>query len=343
MVLESSTRRITRCSKTSAQSSGPARATAPSAKAFMLVFAAKWKRWAPCVTPTSSALDDAGTDSDGPFLVMEFLDGESLSGLVSRHRRLPVAEACELIRQAAIGLQVAHESGLIHRDVKPSNLMLARTSSSRALVVVIDWGLVKRTCAAGPDGAVPSDSLTPSKIAMGTADYIAPEQARDARAVDIRADVYSLGVTLFCLLAGKPPFHGRSDVEKMMAHQFEAFPPLGNVRADVPPPLQVILNRMVEKNPVLRFATPGDVAAALQSYCCPESRLIDLLERAVTSQPPKPPRPPRPLLPWLIAAACLLVAASVSLGLLLRGKNGNAPIAEDIPARSATARRLRLP
>ena len=116
----------------------------------------------------------------------------------------------------------------------------------------------------------PTDTLTPANVAMGTADYIAPEQARDARSVDIRADVYSLGVTLYYLLAGRPPFHGRSATEKLLAHQNEAFPSLASVRGDIPGKLLGILKQMVEKNPARRFATPGDAAAALQPFCCPE-------------------------------------------------------------------------
>ena len=98
---------------------------------------------------------DAGTDNDGPYLVMEFLDGESLNGIVSNRGQLPVPQACELMRQAALGLHAAYECGLVHRDVKPSNLMLARANSGHARVVVIDWGLVKRTREVGWDDALP--------------------------------------------------------------------------------------------------------------------------------------------------------------------------------------------
>jgi tRNA A-37 threonylcarbamoyl transferase component Bud32 len=242
---------------------------------------------------------DAGTDADGPYLVTEYLDGESLSSLVLRHRRLPVADACELVRQAALGLQAAHERGLVHRDIKPSNLMLARTGTGAARVVVIDWGLVKE--AGTPD--VPADDLTGMRTGMGTPDYIAPEQIRDAHAVDIRADVYSLGATFYCLLAGRAPFH-----------EHEAFPRLG---PDAPRKLTAVLNRMVEKDPARRFATPGEVAAALRPFCRSEQGLLALLGSDV---PADPPELPRRRIGWLLAVAVGLLVLATALGLMLWGR-----------------------
>lgn len=151
---------------------------------------------------------DAGEDEEGPYLVMEFLEGATLSALVKRRGPMPVPEACEMVRQAALGLQAAHERGMVHRDVKPGNLLLARVPGA-ARVVVIDWGLVRWTDSA-PDA---DGELTRAGGAMGTPDYMAPEQAQDARSADTRADVYGLGTTLYFLLAGKPPFHGRPRAE----------------------------------------------------------------------------------------------------------------------------------
>src|SRR5207302_1410003 len=139
---------------------------------------------------------------------------------------------------------------------------------------VIDWGLVKRT--ADKDSASgPPDELTVSQSAMGTPDYIAPEQIHDARSADIRADIYSLGTTLYCLLAGEPPFHDRAYLQKMLGHESEAFPPLKERRSDVPRPLIAIIEKMVAKEPNDRFATPRDVVEALQPFCCgDDSRLL---------------------------------------------------------------------
>ncbi len=227
---------------------------------------------------------DAGEDAEGPYVVTEYLDGESFSSLATRLCMLPVPEACELIRQAALGLQAAHARGLVHRDVKPSNLMLARDGTTGARVVVIDWGLVK---AAG-DG--PTVRLTQLHTEMGTLDYISPEQIRDAHTVDIRADIYSLGATLYCLLAGQPPFAGRSDDEKRQAHEREKFPRLDRVRPSVPRQVLDILEKMVKKNPAERYQTPGEVANALQPFgCAGPHLLLALLAPAPSRAPPQHP------------------------------------------------------
>jgi serine/threonine protein kinase len=217
---------------------------------------------------------DAGADADGPYLVTEYLDGESLSSLVARHRQLPVSEACELIRQVALGLQTAHEAGMVHRDIKPSNLMLTRASAGTARTVVIDWGLVKRT---GDSDAI-ANRLTKIHTELGTLDYIPPEQIRDPHTVDIRADIYSLGATLYYLLAGRPPFQGRTDAQKQLAQTREEFPPLEQLRPDVPANVLNVLKKMVKKNPAERYQTPAEVAAALQPFACAEPhRMLALL------------------------------------------------------------------
>jgi hypothetical protein len=190
---------------------------------------------------------------------------------------LPVPEACELVRQAALGLQAGHDRGLVHRDVKPSNLMLARGTPAPR-VVVIDWGLVKFASESGHAGPTPDDLRTRSGVSMGTPDYISPEQVADTRSADIRTDIYSLGATLYRLLAGSTPFQGRSDIEKLLAHQREAFPPLERARPDTPAALLGVIQKMVEKDPARRFATPGEVAAVLQPFACgPDSPALAAL------------------------------------------------------------------
>jgi hypothetical protein len=241
-----------------------------------------------------------------------------------------VPEACELIRQAALGLQAAHERGLVHRDVKPSNLMLARANAG-ARVVVIDWGLVKLTAEASTLST--TDDLTVMRRGMGTADYMAPEQGRDARSVDIRADVYSLGATLYCLLAGKPPFHDRRGENKLLAHEREAFPAVERLRADVPGPLLAVLDRMAAKQPARRYATPGEVAEALRPFCCAEADLLPLLQGDAFPNRPAmaPPAPRRRRVAWLLAGAAVALLAAVGLGFLLRGKSSPTPEGQPAP------------
>jgi len=194
------------------------------------------------------------------FLVMEYVDGLDLSELVQRLGPLPIADACELVRQAALGLQYAHEHGLVHRDVKPSNLMLTRDGQ----IKVLDLGLA-RFRAEQPAGK----EMTDTGQAMGTADYMAPEQVSDSRGVDIRADIYSLGCTLYKLLSGRAPFSGpkyKSSYDKMTAHVREPVPPIEDSRERIPEELVAVMNRLLAKDPAQRYATPGEVAKAVGRF-----------------------------------------------------------------------------
>ena len=132
------------------------------------------------------------------MLVMEFIEGVNLDELVAERGLLPVAESCELIRQAAVGLEYVHQQGLVHRDIKPHNLLVSRTGQ----VKILDLGLA--TLKSGPKEE--ANKLTADRQFLGTADYAAPEQWESTRDVDIRADIYSLGCTLYYLLAGEAPF-----------------------------------------------------------------------------------------------------------------------------------------
>jgi serine/threonine protein kinase len=196
-----------------------------------------------------------------PYLVMEFVRGDSLDGIVQRYGPLPVAEACEVIRQAALGLQHLHEKGpIVHRDVKPSNLML--TPSGR--VKVLDLGLARDLHRSGEQ-----ERITLPGQCLGTPDYLAPEQCIDPRTADGRADVYGLGCTLYELLAGQPPFGGPdygSAFQKMKAHVEAPVPPIREHRPDVPEQLAVALERMLAKDREGRFASPADVVAAVQPF-----------------------------------------------------------------------------
>ena len=192
--------------------------------------------------PNIVAAYDAEQAGDTHFLVMEYIDGVSLDRLVAEQEALPVAEACEYIRQAALGLQHAHESGMVHRDVKPHNLI--RTADG--VVKVLDFGLAS---VAGPgDG-----EATAPNVVMGTPDYIAPEQAVDSHAADARADVYALGCTLYFLLTGRPPFARSSPLRTLLAHRDESPPPLERARPDAPPGLAGVLARLTAKAPAERI------------------------------------------------------------------------------------------
>lgn len=214
---------------------------------------------------------DAGDHDGTHFLVMELVDGPNLSQVARTLGPLDVADACELVRQAAEGLQHAYEHGLVHRDIKPSNLLLAGNGT----VKILDLGLALLR-----ESPVEQDELTSSGQIMGTLDYMAPEQASDTHGVDIRADLYSLGCTLYHLLAGAPPFRGSqysTILKKMMAHAQTPVPPLSNVRSDIPSELWAILDQLLAKEPSDRYATPEQVAAALQPFAR-EARLSELMD-----------------------------------------------------------------
>ncbi len=201
-------------------------------------------------------------------IIMEYVEGPSLQQLITRRGALPIAASCEYIRQAAIGLQHAHDAGLVHRDVKPANLLV----DASGLVKVLDLGLARYE-------AEGESSLTRqfnSKMVMGTADYLAPEQAISLHEVDHRADVYALGATLYALLAGKPPFHEGSIGQKLLWHQTLAPEPIERVRPEVPAALASLVARMLAKKPDDRPATCNDVARELEAWACPQGQPLDI-------------------------------------------------------------------
>src|SRR5262249_36087000 len=164
---------------------------------------------------------DADQVGSSPFLVMEYIEGAAdLARLVKGSGPLPVEQACEYIRQTALGLQHAHQRGLVHRDIKPANLLL---TADRKLVKILDMGLARLDHpSADGDG---SSTLTGEGTVMGTPDYLAPEQALEAHTVDVRADLYSLGCTFYHLLTGRVPFPTGTLLQKLNKHQNED-PPL---------------------------------------------------------------------------------------------------------------------
>jgi serine/threonine protein kinase len=210
--------------------------------------------------PNLVAACDAGQVEGVPYLVLELVEGHSLAWLVRQRGPLPVAEACEVARQAALGLQHLHKHGLVHRDVKPANLML---SPSRQ-VKMLDLGVARLGNGPGQEGPITS----PGQF-LGTLDYMAPEQCLDSHAVDGRADIYALGCTLYELLTGRPPFAGpahESVFLKMKAHVEAPVPPVRGRRPEVPERLAAVLERMLAKDRTGRFISAAGVVAALQPF-----------------------------------------------------------------------------
>jgi formylglycine-generating enzyme required for sulfatase activity/serine/threonine protein kinase len=196
------------------------------------------------------------------FLAMEYVDGTDLAKLVNESGPLSVGQACDFARQAALGLQHAHERGVVHRDIKPSNLIVSRGSSGTAPVVkILDFGLGRFDSEANP-----RTRLTQLGGIVGTVDFVAPEQADNPRTADIRADIYSLGCTLFFLLTGKAAFLG-ADAESKLAARLVDEPPSPRVfRPEISPALESVLAKMMALMPAQRFQTPAEVATALEPF-----------------------------------------------------------------------------
>jgi serine/threonine protein kinase len=254
---------------------------------------------------------DAGRINGIHYLAMDFIEGIDLYRLVDTLGQLPIPDACELARQAALGLQHAHEHGLVHRDVKPPNLMLDRSGT----VKILDLGIA-RCRTAHPD----DEGLTIHGEVIGTVDYLAPEQAADAASADVRADIYGLGCTLYHLVAGQPPFSGpdyESAPAKLLGHKMDPAPAIRSVRPEAPAALEAVLERMLAKDPAHRYATPAEAAAALEPLAqgrdLPGLLCAARVTPSLSGPQPRAEGPPvTPSRQWLAAA---LVALGVVTGL----------------------------
>jgi serine/threonine protein kinase len=199
-----------------------------------------------------------GQDKGVSYLVMEYFDGPSLQDITRRCGPLGVNRAAHYIRQAALGLQHAHEvTRAVHRDVKPSDILVDRSG----VVKIIDFGLV---CFCRDRQAV--RPRKPTGVVLGTPDYMAPEQALDPSSVDIRADVYSLGATFYSCLTGHPPFPDGTEEEKLFWQQTRRPEPVRQLRPAVPEGISALIERMMAKDPDQRPQTPQEVADALAPY-----------------------------------------------------------------------------
>lgn len=235
----------------------------------------------------------------GLVFAMEYVEGMDLARLVKVKGPLPVVHAAYFAQQAARGLQHAHERGMVHRDIKPHNLMLTHDGDLR-VVKILDFGLAKATREGHVDAA-----LTQSGQALGTPDYIAPEQILNAPDVDVRADIYSLGCTLYFFLTGRAPFRGNSLYDLYQAHMSREADPLNRTRPDVPSGLAALASKMIAKDPADRFQTPAEAADALTPFLKksataprpakgpPRPAAIDPAVELTRDDRPAPPRPPK--------------------------------------------------
>ncbi|WP_246146540.1 serine/threonine protein kinase [Rubripirellula lacrimiformis] len=200
---------------------------------------------------------DIDNVDDVHYIVMEYVDGLDLHQLVKRDGAMGFAFAAQITAQAARGLEHAHSKGVIHRDVKPANLLIDPEGKVRLL----DMGLA--LVAAGDDESL---TVANNENVLGTADYLAPEQALNSHGVDHRADIYGLGCTLYYLLTGKPPFSDGTLAQRIAKHQTEMPTPVRQIRPDCPGELEGICTKMIQKDPKYRYQSAGDVAEVLEKF-----------------------------------------------------------------------------
>jgi serine/threonine-protein kinase len=286
-------------------------------------------------------------DEAGHFLVMEFIEGTDLAKLVKQNGPLPVWQACDYIRQAAQGLQHAYKCGVVHRDIKPSNLLVTTTvvepskaalpqDADRAggclvaVVKLLDLGLVRLQ---DPDDGPARSALTQLQTILGTPDYIAPEQARDARAADIRSDLYSLGCSFYFLLTGRVPFAGETRMDKVLKHCQEEPEPVEEVRRsvlaaeranltgygpdspvedEVPRAVAAVVHKLMAKRPEDRYQTASEVVQVLTDLIPKGIRLAIPAEAFVPSS--LPPGPPPEIDLWAALTSRQGIALMVAVG-----------------------------
>jgi len=215
---------------------------------------------------------DVDQDNGQHFMVMEYVEGRDLQQIVKQEGPLDYPTAAEYIRQAAEGLAHAHQANLIHRDVKPANLLVDR----RNVVKLLDLGLARFT-----DEDRASLTVAYDENVLGTADYLAPEQAIDSHGVDARADIYSLGCTLYFLLTGHPPFAEGTLPQRLMAHQKQQPPSIYNDRPDAPADLVEICMKMMAKQPDRRYQSAREAAQALAQWLTSRGHKIRVSESSV--------------------------------------------------------------
>jgi formylglycine-generating enzyme required for sulfatase activity/serine/threonine protein kinase len=278
---------------------------------------------------------DATEHQGRHYLVMEYVDGQDLARLMKHHGPLPPQQAAGYILQAARGLQFAHSKGIIHRDIKPSNLLLDRDGT----VKILDMGLARVDSTSLP-GEPEGDRLTQSDQVLGTCDYMAPEQAMDSRMADARGDIYSLGCTLFHLLAGRPPYEGDTPLNVVLAHCQAPIPSVSAIRGDVPLELDAICARMLAKQPTDRYPTMAEVVAALEGFI--ERERIEEAGRGASTRPRDAKEPERDgvrnrrRLAMLATAAGAVAVIALAVIVTIRHRDGTTTTIRPAPGSQVT-------
>ena len=247
--------------------------------------------------PNIARIYDTGRCRGLPYIVFEYVDAENVRDLVINHGPLPLGDALSYTYQIAHALIHASQRDVVHRDIKPSNILVTRDGRAK----LVDMGLARLYQDA------PDDELTNSGVTLGTFDYISPEQARDPREADSRSDIYSLGCTLFFMLAGYAPFSQGTPAQKLLQHQGDRPPEILDLRPDLPEEVGKLVQRMLAKQPENRPQSPGELvgmlADLLHSQGLPSPQTLHLPVVTV----PRSPAAWRRHLPWALPIAVLLL------------------------------------
>ena len=275
--------------------------------------------------PNIVTVHDADEFGGVHFLVMEFVEGKTLYERVATNGPLDAEEAADIIRQVSNGLQHAHEQGMVHRDIKPHNLIITADGT----VKILDFGLARFAMNVDPQSQFSeSVGLTAANLTLGTPDFIAPEQANDARSADIRSDIYSLGCTFYFCLTGQTPFPSGSSLEKISSHMLLEPTSIATIRNDVDESIVAALEKMMRKDPAERFQSPQEVSSALDAI---QTRLQTVESKEIKSS--LRPTDKRSLKrTWLLIAT--LIAAFVGPSVFMFLKRANEP-GENIDLRSS--------
>jgi serine/threonine-protein kinase len=232
-------------------------------------------------------IDVGRLENGAPYMVMEYLEGNDLSVQLAKGP-LSIEDAVDYVVQACDAMAEAHALNIVHRDLKPANLFLTKRSDGSAVIKVLDFGISK---AQVPD--TKDAGLTKTSAVMGSPYYMSPEQMKSSRDVDSRTDVWSLGVILFELLAGRPPFQGETLPELLSAIMLDTPPLLNTLRLDAPPELAAVLTRALQKDRTQRYRSVGELAAALAPFAPARSRYtldrvikISAAHNVMPSEPP---------------------------------------------------------
>jgi serine/threonine-protein kinase len=247
----------------------------------------------------------AGEFEGLPYFTMPFISGESLRAKIARTGELPINETVRILRDVVSALAYAHENGVMHRDVKPDNVLM-----SGGVAVVTDFGVAKAVSASTSDRVASVTGLTSFGMALGTPNYMAPEQATGDPQIDHRADIYSVGVMAYEMLAARTPFAGRSTQAVLAAHIVEVPEPIERLRPSAPPALAALVTQCLAKRPADRPQSATEILHALDAIATPTGGIATTMVASPSpSEPPAPRAPRHRVVPWVAGAAVVGLTA----------------------------------